>query len=1009
LYVLLLLCFLLSGFAALVYQTAWAREFEFVFGTSEMAVVSVLAAYMGGLAAGSAVAGRLVPRVRRPVLWYGLLELGIAASALAVPWGIRGATWVQTQMVGGRAAPPDAGEVSAAAFYVATAFVVLLVPTGLMGATLPLLARHAVRHDEELGRRVGTLYATNTLGAVAGTVAAGFVLLPTLGLRWTVYVGAATNALVFLAAALVARRAGPGLPAAGEQRGQPPRFHWVLPVVAFSGAISFTYEVLWTRLIGQMVGGTIQGFATMLGSFLLGIAIGSAVAARLARDPARSAAGLAIAQLGTAALSLLAFAGLDQVPELAKSLGAGHAGALAGNALIAALVLLPASLCIGAVFPFAVRLLARDETEAGPAAARVYVWNTLGSITGALASGYLLLPALRFEGTIAVAAGANLLLALVVAGLARPVAKVVAGLAAAGMALLLIVRPETPWTILRHTAMLQSASSWSGEVRYYAVGRSSTVLLFDQPSGFRLTTNGLPESIVLRNDVGYGDVEPATWLGMLPALLRPGLRAMLVIGLGGGITVESVPSSVEEITVIELEDEVKGAHEWLAEELDSSPLRDPRVRLVLNDARGALQLTDARFGAIVSQPSHPWTAGASHLYTREFFSLVRRHLEPGGVFVQWIGLAFVDEALLRSMVATLLDVFPHVSIFEPTQGAVLFAASDSPIDPIATAGPALAAAPGDFARFGLKVPEDVAVTWGLATGDARDFAGASSLLTDDENPLATRSARIGRGALAFGKRAPLFSKYEPLAVASDGLDPVYLVSRMAAQGSRERALQLARSLSDEQTRFTAQAWAKLYDAPGRAAASFRRVLETWPNASAARFGLVRVMRPRIEAGDPEALELAAPLEGTAGAVVQGWRHAEQGEWEELRALDAILAATDPLDLARLDALRLRIQWRTESSDPTLRDEGAELAGELLQNARRTPDMVLAAQALAAADRPNGALVLIDRVTRGRRSPEAQKSALAVLEAVRPDVDEAAWTRTQKRLTGPTRRAQAMED
>src|SRR5262245_6434946 len=133
---------------------------------------------MAGLAAGSAVAGRFVSRVRRPVLWYGALELGIAASALAVPWGIRGATWLQTAMMGGRAAPPDAGEVSAAFFYVVAAFVVLVLPTGLMGATLPLLARHAVRSDEEVGRRVGTLYATNTLGAVVGTVLTGFLLLP---------------------------------------------------------------------------------------------------------------------------------------------------------------------------------------------------------------------------------------------------------------------------------------------------------------------------------------------------------------------------------------------------------------------------------------------------------------------------------------------------------------------------------------------------------------------------------------------------------------------------------------------------------------------------------------------------------------------------------------------------------------------------------------------------------------------------------------------------------------
>src|SRR5262245_45508632 len=407
---LLLLCFFLSGLAALLYETAWAREFEFVFGTSELAVVSVLAAYMAGLATGSAAAGRFVTRVRRPVLWYGLLELGIAASALAVPLGIRGATWLLTAAVGGRSAPPDAGEVSAAFFYVGAAFVVLVIPTALMGATLPLLARHAVRSDEELGRRVGTLYATNTFGAVVGTLATAFVLLPEIGLRATVYVGAGMNALVFLAAALLSRAVGPAAETPDASARRPLRFHWVLPLVALSGAVSFSYEVLWTRLIGQLVGGTIQGFATMLASFLLGIALGSAVAARLARNPASAARGFASAQLGTAALSLLAFAFLDRVPDLAQELGAGHAGALGGNALIAALVLLPGSLCIGAVFPFAVRLLARDETEAGPAAAHVYVWNTVGSITGALASGFLLLPWLRFDGTIALAAGANLAL-----------------------------------------------------------------------------------------------------------------------------------------------------------------------------------------------------------------------------------------------------------------------------------------------------------------------------------------------------------------------------------------------------------------------------------------------------------------------------------------------------------------------------------------------------------------------------------------------------------------------
>jgi hypothetical protein len=208
-FILLLLCFFLSGFAALLYETAWAREFAFVFGTSEFAVVSVLAAYMGGLAAGAAVAARLISRIRRPILAYALLELGIAASALAVPRGISAAIWLQTAISGGQSAPPDEASVAGSLFYAACSFAILMIPTGLMGATLPLLARYAVQRESQIGRRVGVLYSVNTVGAVVGAAATGFVVLPMLGLRNTVYVGAATNALVFGAAALLARQSAP--------------------------------------------------------------------------------------------------------------------------------------------------------------------------------------------------------------------------------------------------------------------------------------------------------------------------------------------------------------------------------------------------------------------------------------------------------------------------------------------------------------------------------------------------------------------------------------------------------------------------------------------------------------------------------------------------------------------------------------------------------------------------------------------------------------------------------
>jgi spermidine synthase len=995
-FILLLLCFFLSGFAALLYETAWAREFAFVFGTSEFAVVSVLAAYMGGLAAGAAVAARLISRIRRPILAYALLELGIAASALAVPQGIRAAIWLQTAIAGGQSAPPDEASVAGSLFYAACSFAILMIPTGLMGATLPLLARYAVRQESQIGHRVGVLYSVNTVGAVVGAAATGFVILPMLGLRNTVYIGAVTNALVFGAAALLARHSAP-LPQLSPSTSRSSlRFHWILPLIALSGFASFTYEVVWIRLLGIVLGGSIQGLATMLASFLLGIAIGSAVAARLARNPVRAAHGFAWAQIGAATLSLIAFSLANQLPELAQGLGAGRAGSLTGNALVAALALLPGALCVGATFPFAVRLFARHESEAGPAAARVYAWNTVGAISGALAAGFVLLTSLHFAGTICLAAGLNLFLALATAGLTRPALRIVAGVAAVCLAVLAIHPPESPWAVLRYNG--SSASRWKGDITYYGVGRSSTVLLFDEGIGWRLVTNGQPESTILRPSPAPERFITARWLGMLPTLLRPNARSMLMIGLGGGLSIEAVPASIESIHVIELEREVTRAHHALEPLRGFSAIADPRVQVVVNDARGALMLTDARFDTIVSQPSHPWTAGASHLYTREFFSLVSDHLEPGGVFVQWIGIAFVDEPLLRSIVATLLEAFPEVAVFRPIAGSVLFAASNAKIDPVMTTALALAASPSDYSRYGLRRTEDLIAGWSLDLEGAQHFSADADINTDDRNQLATRSAGLGDAALRPRHLNQILSQFDPLPSRAAELETTYLVRRLTARSETARAVNLAKSQRDPTQRMTDLGWAASSDSPKRAAAHFRAVLERDPTSQSARFGLLAMRRRAVEANDPEVSELAEPLEGAASAVVSGWRLAAAGEWPALRELESELASAEGLDPAYQDAQRLRVRWRTASDDPALHAEAVEIAREFLRSRVLPEDLIIGAKAFAVANQGEGALQLLDSLSKRRRKPRPLVDAgVELIDSLPPEVDQAQRAAIRDRL------------
>ncbi len=987
---LVLLCFLFSGFAALLYETAWTREFAFVFGTSELAVVSVLAAYMGGLAAGAGVAARLAPRVRRPVLVYGLLELAIAVSALAVPSAIRAATALHALFFGGLPAPPAAGQLTSALFYLLCSFVILLVPTGLMGATLPLLARQAVRRDEEIGRRVGLLYAVNTAGAVLGTSCAAFVLLPAIGLRSTVYVGAAVNALVFALAALLARGAGEvapasEAPAAAAGGARAAGASWILPLVMLSGVASFSYEVLWTRLLGHVLGGSVYAFATMLASFLTGIALGSAVASRLASTGERAGRGFALAQLGVAALSLAAFSAIEEIPALARSIGAGGTGSLAANAAISVLVLLPGAVCIGATFPFAVRRLARDSAAASAASAHVYAWNTVGAIVGAIAAGFWLLPNLGFEGTVAGAAALNLAIAIACACFSRPIDRRLLAVAVAGLVALAVFLPSTPWVLLRTSPI--SPRSAVGEVAYSRVGRSASVLLVDDGRNFWLTTNGLPEASISRGDLeSPGRYLETRWLGLLPILANPDASSLLMIGLGGAKALEAVPSTVASVGVIELEEEVVQANQSVGSLRGLDPLADPRVQIYVNDARGALALTSARFDTITSQPSHPWTAGASHLYTREFFSLVRDHLAPGGVFVQWIGLGFVDGPLLQTLVATLLDVFPSVRLYQPTPGAVLFLASDGDLPMDALVAQALAAAPADFIRYGLRVPEDVAAACVLGPDGARAFAAGAPINTDDHNLLAARSAGLGPRALRANGLRRLLAAYPPLVESDTSLDHLYLVRRLAATSAIDRAAALARSLPDPVDRETALGFVQRARGERLSAArSFGRALALDANAVEARFGLLEARRVAVEQGEPALLELAKPLPPAAAAVVAGWRAEARDDFDAIRRLEANLAQARPREAAFVPATLLRAEWRIRSGDAALAAEGLTLVDGIIAVAAEPADLLLRARAAAGAGQQDVALATLEDfigvLPRHPSSHGSAREALGILDGL----------------------------
>jgi spermidine synthase len=1006
-YALLLLCFFVSGLAALIYQTAWTRRFAFVFGTSELAVATVLAAYMAGLAVGAAVAARFVDRVRRPVLVYGVLEGAIALSALCVPLALDAADSLHAMLFATPGAPPGEGGLVTALFYLTAAFGVLLVPTGLMGATLPLLAREAIHRQRDVGPRIATLYAMNTTGAVAGTLLAGFWLLPTLGLQGTVLVAVAANALVFVAASVAgSRRAPQSVDAVATHGGVTvdtvggPMHAWVLPVMLVSGAVSFSYEVLWTRLLGHVLGGSVHAFATMLASFLTGIALGSFWAARFSRTPVAAGRALFACQIGVGTLSLMAFFAMDGLPEIARGLDARGTSRLFADAAASMAVLLPSTIMLGATFPLAVRLLARDEHAASRASARVYAWNTVGAIFGAIGAGFFLIPGVGFSWAVSLAAATNFILAAVVAwrapaarpaqpGRRRTVAVLLALAVAGGV---LVVRPPTPWDLLR-TAPIRLKTS-AGELAFEAVGRSATVTVLRRMGAEHLATNGLPEAVIRAPGARAGQLRVAQWLGAGAGLARPEMRDMLVVGLGGGVLLERVPNFVERVDVVELEPEVVRANEAMAPRRAFDPLSDPRVHVVVNDARAALMLTDRRWDAIVSQPSHPWTAGASHLYTREFFELVESHLEPGGVFVQWMGLAFIDESLMTVLVTTLQDVFDYVSVHHPQPGGVIFFASNSPLDLERSAAIAIAADPDTYASMGLYDEVDVAANLFLDAEGARRLAERGEVSHDDWNLLQMRSPAIVRSGLrplALDDLEFVRTSERVPHACSERSGPraatARMVRRLVALGHLRRAQVCAARIADPSQQALARASiAEAVRDRDAWLSELERARRLAPDSTDARFAWL-ASRSSTLANDPAELEeWTSGLPAYEALVVEGWVLAGQRRYSALAELDPALADSTPADPAHWDAWRLRALWRVELGGELNALEAIALIDGVIDARVRTPeDLLLRARAtLNAGLEPATMDTLLElaSVNRGKeRNIEVARAALDVVDRV----------------------------
>ena len=767
----LVLLFVASGATSLVYENLWARQLHLVFGASQVAIYTVLAAFMAGLAIGGLGAARWAARVPRPLVVYAMLEAFIGLYALAFPFLLG---FVQPLYLAFFRSM-DPSPLAFSTFQLLLVGLTLLPPTVCMGATLPLLARFVGAQGAEIGRWVGRLYGANTIGAVIGTGLAGFVLLPGLGLKTTTLVAALANFLLAAAAWTLARRSSALAAIAPkeeeEERREPIGLAGaaLLAVAFLAGFSSLLYEVAWFRLLTLILGGSAYSFSLMLLAFLLGIGLGGwgggAIADRsLERGGLKHLLlNLALLQVGVGGLSWIAMYLYGELPYaftvMFDRFQDAPMGFWLGQLGLGLAIMLPPAILIGATFPFLVRALAESSAAAGRSwdlsrpVGLLYGSNTVGAILGASLGGLILLPSLHIQGSVSLGIVVNFAGAALVVVLATrdgdvfdPGRLVRVALLVAGVALPLWATPA--WNpLLMNAGMFTYVAGLEDRTRsglmefavdpfellYYDEGLSSVVTVARERNGpnIWLANNGKVDAS------SHSDLDTQLLLGHLPFAFRPDAENVLVIGLASGISLGAVTlhPSPKRIDILEIEPAVVDASRFFQEH-NNEPLDDPRVRLQLNDARNHLLLTqDGTYDMVSSEPSNPWLSGVSNLFTLEFFQLGKRKMRPGGVWAQWIQTYGMQPEDLRSLLGTIGAVFRHLRLFRVGTGDLIVIASDEPLPLDAStmrrnygSNPAVLE---DLERIGLVEPESILSLYMLGTEQIRVLVGNQGLNTDD--------------------------------------------------------------------------------------------------------------------------------------------------------------------------------------------------------------------------------------------------------------------------------------
>ena len=709
------LLFMASGAAGLIYQVVWTRDLVLIFGNTTQAIVTTVTAFLAGLGIGSLLGAAIGPKLRRPLSVYGVLEIGVACFAILMPLAFDAiATAFRSAYL---SLPP--GEVALIRF--GLAFFALIPVTLLMGMTLPVLTRHLVTADPDVGERVARLYGLNTLGAVVGTVVSGFLLIELLGLRGTTLVAVALNVIAGTGALLISRR----LPIARKERPSVVKrsLHLgrrqllLLGVTFASGLVSLALEVLWTRVLLQATGSSIYIFVAVLAVFLIGIAGGSLVYERhKSRTPRVSTLGACLAGVATLTLVPVIVSNVDGPSALP----------------VVVLLIVPVTALLGYAFPLTVRLFVESAGQASRGVGLLYAANTAGCVVGTVMAGFVLIPTL---GTLTSIVLLCIVEAVLGAGLAIVFARSfrtirsVLGICLCGALVLMFFVPAASLT---YTQRSISAHMAGLPTKHFEDSVATIDVVGGPPLHRRLLVNGYGITTLTID---------TKLLAYIPKALRPQATSVLTICFGMGTTYRSSIILGMNTTAVELDPTIPSLMSWFYPDANKY-LHNPLGHIVISDGRNYVRLTNKHFDLITADfPPPTWGAGTVVLMTHEFYQEAKDRLNPGGILGVFV--TYTPKPEQQLFLRTFRASFPYMTVIRgPRPYGMYLLGSDMPmifhpksIDKIfgsPSAQSDLANAP-DYPRIPTASwPRIIShLTW-LQNDQVNAYTGPGPLLTDND-------------------------------------------------------------------------------------------------------------------------------------------------------------------------------------------------------------------------------------------------------------------------------------